>query len=206
MLMDEIAQRDKAARKAKAMAESKATAPSSCSAWAPPCCSCLSHGECQRKRFWLRSEWIEWIRCMPSEGFGRYTKTEWQDWIGFEDGARREARGEDSTRGANSLAWPQHGMEGPPRSAVAILRRLWIISCADCDDPEKTAMCPMCDLHRQTQAGSREGCRGTSTKATGATPDSRLIIPQLSRFLNRWGRQSTRESLQNETNGGRKSR
>ena len=47
---------------AKAKAEAKAAAPSSCSAWAPPCRSCLSHAECQRKRFWLRNDWIELIR------------------------------------------------------------------------------------------------------------------------------------------------
>ena len=36
--------------KAKAKAEAKATAPSSCSAWAPPCRSCLSHVECRTPR------------------------------------------------------------------------------------------------------------------------------------------------------------
>ena len=34
-------------------------------------------------------------------GFGRYTKTDWQDWIGFEDATRRGAREEDRTRWAN---------------------------------------------------------------------------------------------------------
>ena len=70
---------------------------------------------CQRKRFWLRSEWDEWIRSIPSEGFGRYTKTEWQDWFELEDVARREAREEDRMRGAKNL---QKLTEGPPRRGM----------------------------------------------------------------------------------------
>ena len=57
----------------------------------------------QRKRFWLRSEWIVWIRSLPTGGFGRHTKTEWQDWFELEDAARREAREEDRIRGENNL-------------------------------------------------------------------------------------------------------
>ena len=104
-----------AAAKAKAKAEAKATAPSSCSAWAPPCRSCMSHVECQRKRVWLRSEWIVWIRGLRAEGFGRWMKTEWQVWFELEDAARREAREEDRMRGAKNL---EKLMEGPPRRGM----------------------------------------------------------------------------------------
>jgi hypothetical protein len=41
--------------------------------------------DCQRKRFWLRREWVVWIRSLPAQGFGRYTKTEWQDWFELDD-------------------------------------------------------------------------------------------------------------------------
>ena len=37
------------------------------------------------------AEWLKWIRSLPAEGFGRYTKTEWQDWFEIEvaaDGRR----------------------------------------------------------------------------------------------------------------------
>ena len=71
--------------------------------------------ECQRQRFWLRSEWFVWIRSLPKDGFGSYTKTEWQDWFERKDAARREAREEDRMRGANSL---QKLMEGPPRRGM----------------------------------------------------------------------------------------
>ena len=69
----------------------------------------------QRKRFWLRSEWIVWIRNLPTEGFGRYTKTEWQDWFEREVAARREAREEDRMRGANNI-WKLRA--GPPRRGM----------------------------------------------------------------------------------------
>lgn len=71
--------------------------------------------ERQRKRLWLCSEWIEWIRSVPAEGFGRYTKTEWQDSFELENAARREAREEDFMRRANNL---QRLMEGPLRRGM----------------------------------------------------------------------------------------
>ena len=46
-----------------------------------------------------------WIRSLPAEGFGRHTKTEWQDWFELED----------AKRGANNL---QKLMEGPPRRGM----------------------------------------------------------------------------------------
>ena len=86
-------------------------------------------------------------------------KTEWQDWFEREDASRREAREEDRMRGANNLhklmeGPPRRGMPGyasdqggdPDHESSAPYPVPWIISCADCDDPEKIAMCPMCDL------------------------------------------------------------
>ena len=72
-----------------------------------------SPARCISKRLWLRREWIVWIRSRPAKGFGRYTKTEWQDWVELEDAARREAR--EEARGSFLEDSVQKLMEGPPR-------------------------------------------------------------------------------------------
>ena len=77
------------------------------------------NAECQRKRFWLRCEWIEWIQSLPSEGFGPHTQVEWQDWFVLEDAARKDIKEEDRNRGASNLKQLQ---EGPPRMGNAKLR------------------------------------------------------------------------------------
>lgn len=48
--------------------------------------------DCQRKRFWLRREWVVWISSLPAHGFGRYTKTEWQDWFELDDAEELRVR------------------------------------------------------------------------------------------------------------------
>ena len=30
-------------------------------------------------------DWVAWIRSLPEQGFGLYTKTEWQDWFELDD-------------------------------------------------------------------------------------------------------------------------
>ena len=40
--------------------------------------------DAERQEYW-NYDWVVWIRSLPEQGFGLYTKTEWQDWFELDD-------------------------------------------------------------------------------------------------------------------------
>ena len=128
-----------------------------------------------RRRIWLRSEWIAWIRELPTGGWGLYSKAEWLDWVMSEDTRRREARDMDRMLGPGGCQDRGLGLAGRPSDHGGALlggrmlgasssMRAWncpgrsplsdfdtmlclrIRSCEVCGAPAQATVCPMCGL------------------------------------------------------------